>query len=109
MKRHPAYFTYDSEAGAYYFAPENRSKPLDGNKTRKATVLLDIAADGTLAGIELLVNGSHFFSDFSDDHTGILPPKTIKLGRVNKNMSRAQQLRREREKRERERRKRAGK
>jgi hypothetical protein len=78
MKRHPAYYTYDSEAGAYYFAPVSREKPLDGNKARKATVLIDVAEDNTLAGIELLINGSHFFSDYSDDHTGILPPTKTK-------------------------------
>jgi hypothetical protein len=38
LEKNEAYWTYDSEAGAYYFAPDP-----------------DIASDGTLAGVELVM------------------------------------------------------
>lgn len=52
-KRH-AYWTYDSRARAYYFAPSNRAAP-PYKTQRHVTAVLDIAADGTLAGVELVM------------------------------------------------------
>lgn len=52
----PAYWAYDDCEGcahAYYFAPESRSRP-PYREQRHATAILDIAEDGTLAGIELI-------------------------------------------------------
>ena len=54
MKHNRAYFTYDPEAKAYYFAPENRTAP-PYHHQQHATAILDIAADGTLAGVELVI------------------------------------------------------
>lgn len=53
MFRNPAYFTYDKDAHAYYFAPENRKEP-PYREQRHVTAILDIAADGSLAGVELV-------------------------------------------------------
>jgi uncharacterized protein YuzE len=52
LPKHDAYWTYDEEAAAYYFAP------VYGGPTRcarqvEAPAVLDIAVDGTLAGIEI--------------------------------------------------------
>lgn len=52
LQRRQAHWTYDPEAHAYYFAPESRAEPPYRHQKR-ATAILDIAADGTLAGIEL--------------------------------------------------------
>jgi hypothetical protein len=60
-----AVFTYeDSEAGAlYYFAPQTRA-PGPYLKQRHVQAIIDIAADGTLAGVELI-----------DDMPPLEPPK----------------------------------
>jgi hypothetical protein len=50
-----AYFTYDpTHGGAYYFAPTGRAPP-PYKTQRQVTAILDIAADGTLAGVELVM------------------------------------------------------
>lgn len=50
----PAYFTYvPKHGGAYYFAPSNRTPP-PYREQRETTAILDIASDGTLAGVELV-------------------------------------------------------
>lgn len=54
MEKNDAYFTYDPEARAYYFAPRNREKP-PYRRQQQATAILDIAEDGTLAGVELII------------------------------------------------------
>jgi hypothetical protein len=54
MIKNRAYFTYDARAKAYYFAPENRHKP-PYLEQREVIAILDIAADGTLAGVELIM------------------------------------------------------
>lgn len=61
MERRPAYWTFDEEAERehgmrlYYFAPEGRSAP--PYKTQlHVEAIIDIAADGTLAGVELIGN-----------------------------------------------------
>lgn len=54
LERRPAYFTYDPKhGGAYYFAPSERA-PQPYLVQREVTAILDIAADGTLAGVELV-------------------------------------------------------
>jgi hypothetical protein len=57
LGRRSAYWTFDKEAQAYYFAPTDRTPP--PYRTQKhVTAILDIAADGTLAGIELIQMGA---------------------------------------------------
>lgn len=53
MERQPAWWTYDEDAHAYYFAPTAR---LDPPYRRQVIVeaILDIANDGTLAGVEII-------------------------------------------------------
>ena len=53
MKQHSAYFTYDEEADAYYFAPSKRTAP-PYTEQRIVQAIIDVASDGTLAGIEIL-------------------------------------------------------
>lgn len=56
---HPATWTHDDKAAArgmghlYYFAPEGR-RPPPYTKQRLVTAIIDIADDGTLAGVELV-------------------------------------------------------
>lgn len=52
MPQHPAYWTYDQKAG-YYFAPMARTAP-PYKIRREVKAILDIASDGTLAGVELV-------------------------------------------------------
>lgn len=55
LEKRSAYFTYDPKhGGAYYFAPTERTPP-PYRTQRQATAILDIAADGTLAGVELVI------------------------------------------------------
>lgn len=68
LNENPASFTYDSEVNAYYFRPTNRTPP-PYLKQKEVTAILDIASDGTLAGIELV-----FGIDFNP------PPGTVALG-----------------------------
>lgn len=59
MNQRPAYWTHDDEAAKelgerlYYFAPSNRS-PGPYKTQRRVTAIIDIASDGTLAGVELI-------------------------------------------------------
>ncbi len=58
LKRRPAYWTHDDEAvekvgHLYYFAPENRA-PGPYTTQRHVAAIIDIASDGTLAGVELI-------------------------------------------------------
>ena len=56
MKKREAYWTYcDSGDGdrSYYFAPTDRQPPPYGEQ-REVRAVIDIAPDGTLAGIELI-------------------------------------------------------
>ena len=54
LKKRPAYWTYDDMAGhAYYFAPTERTAP-PYLRQIAVTAILDIASDGTLAGVELV-------------------------------------------------------
>lgn len=58
MKHRPAYWTHDDKAAKdvghlYYFAPTNRS-PGPYRNQRRVTAIIDIADDGTLAGVELI-------------------------------------------------------
>jgi hypothetical protein len=61
MTEHPAYWTHDDEAvksigqHLYYFAPTNRA-PGPYKQQRFVVAVVDIAADGTLAGVELVEN-----------------------------------------------------
>lgn len=58
-RRRPAYWTFDEGAERdmglrlYYFAPSNRS-PGPYKTQRHVTAIIDIADDGTLAGVELI-------------------------------------------------------
>jgi hypothetical protein len=55
MFKNPAYFTYDpTHGGAYYFAPKNRRDP-PYRTQRVVSAILDIASDGSLAGVELVM------------------------------------------------------
>ena len=55
LKRQPAFFTHeDSGVGhLYYFAPENRAEA-PYLRQRTVSAIIDIAEDGTLAGVELI-------------------------------------------------------
>lgn len=53
MQKLSAYWTYDAEAHTYYFAPNSRTPP-PYHEQRRVEAILDIASDGTLAGIELV-------------------------------------------------------
>jgi hypothetical protein len=57
-ERRQAFWTHDDEAAKdvghlYYFAPTNRMPP-PYLKQRRVTAIIDIASDGTLAGVELI-------------------------------------------------------
>ena len=54
MIRGTAKWTYDGEADAWYFALDERQAPPYLTQ-RRIEAIVDIAADGTLAGIEILV------------------------------------------------------
>jgi hypothetical protein len=54
LKKNEAYWTYDSKANAYYFAPVQRAQP-PYKTQRLVTAILDTASDGTLAGVELVM------------------------------------------------------
>ncbi len=53
LEKKDAYFTHDGAGGerAYYFAPKVRPKPY---RQRMVRAIIDIAEDGTLAGVELI-------------------------------------------------------
>ena len=58
LERRPAFWTHDDNAvedvgHLYYFAPANRAKP-PYLKQRHVKAIIDIAQDGTLAGVELI-------------------------------------------------------
>ena len=58
LERHPAYWTHDAEAvdevgHCYYLAPTGRKDP-PYTTQRTVTAIIDIADDGTLAGVELI-------------------------------------------------------
>ena len=54
MEQHKAFFTYDEQRRLYYFAPLTRTP---GSLTqRHVEAIIDIAPDGTLAGVELIDN-----------------------------------------------------
>lgn len=56
MIKHPAYWTHedsDDTGHLYYFAPSNRANPPYRNQ-KEVKAIIDIAEDGTLAGIELI-------------------------------------------------------
>ena len=56
MKKHPAYFTVADDGSndpLYYFAPGNRRPPPYAVQ-RRVEAIIDIADDGTLAGVELI-------------------------------------------------------
>ncbi len=52
-EKRSAYWTYDELSVAYYFAPTDHSPP-PYYEQREVTAILDIASDGTLAGVELV-------------------------------------------------------
>jgi len=57
MKKHKAYWTCDehpSTGPLYYFAPTN-ARPPPYLKQIRVEAILDIADDGTLAGVELVM------------------------------------------------------
>lgn len=58
MDKRPGFWTLDDEAvedvgHLYYFAPVNRHPP-PYKTQRRVTAIIDIAPDGTLAGVELI-------------------------------------------------------
>jgi hypothetical protein len=59
MEHRQAYWTHDDEAAKdigehlYYFAPSNRAPP-PYTTQRRVTAIIDVAPDGTLAGVELI-------------------------------------------------------
>lgn len=60
MEHRPAYWTHDDKAvddvgHLYYFAPANRRLP-PYTTQRHVSAIIDIADDGTLAGVELIEN-----------------------------------------------------
>lgn len=54
LDRRPAYWTYQDEPRAYYFAPTDCS-PSPYRRQVQVTANLDVAEDGTLAGVELVL------------------------------------------------------
>lgn len=48
-----ASFTYDDEVGAYYFQPKLRAEP-PYERQMHTVAIVDVAQDGTLAGIEII-------------------------------------------------------
>ena len=58
MEKRPAYWTYEDHpvAGrAYYFAPTDAAPP-PYRAQKRVTAILDIAEDGALAGVELVLD-----------------------------------------------------
>ena len=61
MEHRPAFWTHDDAAvesigeHLYYFAPANRTPP-PYRTQRHVEAIIDIADDGTLAGVELIDN-----------------------------------------------------
>jgi uncharacterized protein YuzE len=53
LKRNSAYWTYDAEAGAWYFAVEQRASP-PYLRQKHVDAIIDLDADGRLAGVEIL-------------------------------------------------------
>jgi len=59
LERRPGFWTYDERAAddvgehLYYFAPANRA-PSPYRIQRHVAAIIDIADDGTLAGVELI-------------------------------------------------------
>jgi hypothetical protein len=53
LKKRQAFWTHDPEASAFYFAPSNRA-PGPYKEQREVRAILDVAQDGTLAGVELV-------------------------------------------------------
>lgn len=55
MNEYAAYWTHDDSTGRhlYYFAPTTRAKP-PYTRQREVRAIIDISADGTLAGVELI-------------------------------------------------------
>ena len=56
LPKFPAEWTFSHDTGCYYFAPTNRAKP-PYLRQIEVTAIVDIAADGSLAGVELGVWG----------------------------------------------------
>jgi hypothetical protein len=56
LPRLEGFWTYDDAFGerAYYFAPKNRAEPPYVTQ-REVTAIIDVASDGTLAGVELVM------------------------------------------------------
>lgn len=55
LTKRKAYWTYDADVNAYYFAPTQRRNPPYLNQ-RHVTAIIDIADDGSLAGVELVLD-----------------------------------------------------
>lgn len=53
MQKGEAHWTYDDEAGAWYFGLHTRAKP-PYLKQRRVEAIIDLDAHGRLAGVELL-------------------------------------------------------
>jgi hypothetical protein len=53
MTRGEAYWTYDDQVGAWYFGLKPRAKPPYLRQVR-VEAILDMDADGRLAGVEIL-------------------------------------------------------
>jgi hypothetical protein len=54
LKKNEAFWMYDSKANSYYFAPVHRARP-PYKTQRQVSAILDVASDGTLAGVELVM------------------------------------------------------
>jgi hypothetical protein len=53
LEQRKAFYTYDEEAEAYYFAPlVTAAGPY--LEQREVQAIIDVASDGTLAGVELV-------------------------------------------------------
>jgi hypothetical protein len=56
LERHPAWFTHEDNEHAghlYYFGPAHRALP-PYTTQRRVEAIIDVADDGTLAGVELI-------------------------------------------------------
>jgi hypothetical protein len=53
VKKRDAYWTYDPAVHSYYFAPNDRHEP-PYKKQIFVEAIIDVAADGTMAGIEII-------------------------------------------------------
>lgn len=76
MEKWPASFTYDPDHRLYYFAPDCRAKA-PYRKQIEVRAIIDIADDGTLAGVELIDNMPEMYAPPPANPSRHLTPEAI--------------------------------